>query len=191
MKLQRESWGSSDWVPAVLGRENASSGDLVALYLSLGADVQTFQETSGICIMHWIQLVLLNMGSQKPCPDLKGEEDRSSSSGSTLKYLWIVYGTVASSDQLQFWPSIPLNWEQFSRDHGSVFLCRLFHTRGSSESGTWSFWQNLPCAHSPLFPFSPPRKFKSASGVSECLAATVQKDVLWPQKSGKLHLSKC
>ena len=56
---------------------------------------------------------------------------------------------------ISYRPGIPLNWEQFSRGHRRVFLCHLFHMRGSSESGTCFFFDKtchmlaFPCSLSP------------------------------------------
>lgn len=51
------------WIPAVLGRENAFSKNLVdpkvALSLALGADIQKFQDSSGIGHMPSAQSGLL------------------------------------------------------------------------------------------------------------------------------------
>lgn len=167
------------WLCSVLGRENASSGDLVALYLFLGADVQTFQETSGICIMHWIQSALLNMGSQKHV-QISRWADRSSHLGAYLSIFELSHWNCEShlTNCISFRPRIPLNWEQFSRGHRTVFLCHLFHVWLIWIWHLFFFWQNLPHACFPLFPFSPPRNFKLGSCVSECLVVTVQKDSL-------------
>lgn len=184
----RETPGGDLWLDAgsqfgswqFLG-ENALSRDSVALCLAVGADIQKCQDAFGLCIMLSAQSVLLNRGSQEAMFRPQTQGGGVSQVETHLSIFESPLTLTSSANCSPFRPGISLNWKQFGRGHGSVFLCHWLDALGSFESGPCSFWQNLPHVFSLLLPFLPPCYFKLGKFVSSCFLKPYTKTFCAPK----------